>query len=165
VNTFEKVLGAVTEKMSWGARAAIVACVGLVVIDIIKRSLGFDIIPGVPEVVELIAAIILSMGIGYLTFVKGHVAVDVLVMRFRPRVQDIFEIVTSAISLGITILLTWGAFKFAMYNHSFGWITGYLRIPRAPFCYLVAVALALTCVVLIRDMVKAVIKTRTGGGA
>jgi TRAP-type C4-dicarboxylate transport system permease small subunit len=165
VNTFEKVLQSVTEKAAWVAQFAIVSCMAFVVFDIVKRSLGFGLVLGVPEVVELISAIILSMGIGYLTFVRGHVAVDVLVMRFRPRVQAIFEIVISAISLGIAVLLTWGMLQFAMYNQSAGWVTGALLIPRAPFQYVVTAALVLTCVVLIRDLVKAVIMVRTGGGA
>jgi TRAP-type C4-dicarboxylate transport system permease small subunit len=165
VNTFEKVLQFVTEKIAWVAQLAMVACMVLVVSDIVKRSLGFGIIPGVPEVVELISAVILSMGIGYLTFVRGHVWVDVLTMRFRPRGQVIFDLVASAISLGIAILLAWGLFKLAMYNQAAGWVTGALLIPRYPFVYTVAVSLALTCVVLIRDVVKAVIMLRKGGGA
>lgn len=165
MNTFEKVLGSVTDKLAWVAQWAMVGCMAFVVTDIIKRSLGFGLIPGVPEVVELISAVILSMGISYLTFVRGHVAVDILTMRLRPRVQAIFEIVTSAIALGITTLASWGMFKFAIYNQSAGWVTGSLLIPRHPFCYLVAGSLALTCVVLIRDLVSAAIKVRTGGGA
>ena len=165
MKTFEKVLRFTTERISLIAQFAIVACVGLVVADIIKRSLGFGLIPGVPEIVELIAAVILSMGIGYLTFVRGHVAVDVLTMRLRPRVQAILELVTSAIALGFTVLLAWGMFKFGIFNQGLGWMTGSLKIPRHPFCYLIAVSLSLTCVVLIRDMVSAAIKIRTGGGA
>ena len=163
MKTFEKALQSVTEKMAWGAELAIVSCMVFVVSDIVKRTLGFGLIPGVPEVVELMGAIILSMGIGYLTFVRGHVAVDVLVMRLRPRVRAIFDIVTSAIGLGMVVLLTRAVFQFAIYNQSAGWVTGSLGIPRAPFQYVVAVSLALTCVVLIRDIIKAAITARTGG--
>lgn len=165
MNTFDKVLRHVTEKMSWGAMAAIVVVVGLVVSDIIKRSLGFAMIRGVPETVELIAAVILSMGIAYLTFVRGHVAVGLLVDRFRPRVQAVFVLVTSVIALAFAIFLTRGLFEFAMYNQRVGWVTGYLEIPRHPFIYLTAGSMALTCVVLIRDLLKAVISLRKGGEA
>ena len=165
MKTFEKVLQSVTEKIAWVAQVAIVSCMVLVVSDIVKRSLGFGLIPGVPEMVELISAVILSMGIGYLTFVRGHVAVDVLTMRLRPRPRAITEVVTSAIALGITVLLTWGMVKFGILNQSQGWVTGHLQVPRAPFAYLIATSLALTCVVLIRDLVSAAIKVRTGGGA
>ena len=157
MNTFEKVLGFATEKMSYVAMAAILACVGLVVSDIVKRSLGFDMIPGVPELVPLISAIILSMGIGYLTFVKGHVAVGILVDRFAPRKQAVFEVVTYAISLAVTIFLTWAMFKFGLYNQHAGWHTGVLNIPLYLFICVVAGSLALTCVVLIKDLAKAVV--------
>ena len=165
MNTFDKVLQFATEKMSWGAIVAIVACVGLVVADIIKRSIGFAMIPGVPETVELIASVILSMGIPYLTFVRGHVAVGILVDRFRPRNQAVFVLVTSVIALAFAIFLTWGLFELAMYNQRVGWVTGYLKIPRHPFIYLTAASMALTCVVLIRDLLKAAITLRKGGEA
>jgi hypothetical protein len=48
-------------------------------------------------------------------------------------------------------------------NLRYGWVTGVLEIPRAPFMYLIAVSLALTCVVLVRDLIKAVMVIRKGG--
>jgi TRAP-type mannitol/chloroaromatic compound transport system permease small subunit len=165
VKTFEKVLGFVTEKMAWVAQWAMVGCVVLVVTDVTKRSAVGVPVPGVVEVVELIAAVILSMAIGYLTFVRGHVAVDVIVMRFRPQRQHIFDLVNSVISLFLAILLTYAIVKLGIVYQTSNWVTGSLWIPIYPFVYLVAAALALTCVVLIRDTVKAVIMLRTGGAA
>jgi len=165
VNTFEKVLRSVTEKMAFVSMVAIVACMVFVVSDIIRYHAIDKPIPGTHEVVELIAAVILSMGIAYLTFVRGHVAVGLIVDRFRPRVQAAFDVVTSAIALGFTIWLTAAMVKMAILNFRYGWVTGALGIPRYPFMYLISAALALTCVVLITHVVKAVIMVRTGGGA
>ena len=108
MNTFEKVLGFVAEKMAWIAMFAIVACMALVISDVVLYQAVHEPLPGTHEVVELIAAVILSMGIGYLTFVKGHVAVGILVDHFRPRVQAVFDLLTGVISLGFTIWLTQG---------------------------------------------------------
>ena len=157
MNTFEKVLRFITEKVAYGGMVAILVCVGLVVSNIVKRSLGFGLVTGTPELVELIAALILSLGIGYLTFVKGHVAVGILVDRFAPRKQAVFEVVTYAISLAVTIFLTWAMFKFGLYNQRAGWVTGVLNIPLYLFICVVAGSLALTCVVLIKDLAKAVV--------
>ena len=89
MNAFEKVMRFITEKMAWIAMIAILACVALVVTDVIRYQAVGKPVPGTHEVVELIASVILSMGIGYLTFVKGHVAVGILVDTFRPRVQAV----------------------------------------------------------------------------
>jgi TRAP-type C4-dicarboxylate transport system permease small subunit len=164
MNAFEKVLRFITEKMAWVAMIAIVACVALVVTDVIRYQAVGKPVPGTHEVVELIAAVILSMGIGYLTFVRGHVSVGLLVDRFRPRVQAVFDLVTGVIALGFTVWLTEGVVKMAIRNFRYGWMTGVLEIPRYPFMYLIAVALALACVVLLRDVIKAVIVIRKGGG-
>jgi TRAP-type C4-dicarboxylate transport system permease small subunit len=164
MNAFEKVLGSVAEKMAWIAMLAIVACMALVVTDVIRYQVVHKPIPGTHEVVELIASVILSMGIGYLSFVRGHVAVGILVDRFQPRVQAAFDLVTGVIALGFTIWLTVGVVEMAIRNFRYGWVTGVLEIPRAPFMFLIAVSLALTCMVLVRDVIKAVMVIRKGGG-
>ncbi len=161
MNAFEKVLGFVAEKMAWIAMLAIVVCMALVVTDVIRYQAVHKPLPGTHEVVELIASVILSMGIGYLTFVKGHVAVGILVDRFQPRVQAVFDLVTGVIALGFTIWLTQGMLEMGIRN--FGWVTGVLEIPRAPFIFLIAVSLALACMVLVRDVIKAVMVIRKGG--
>jgi TRAP-type C4-dicarboxylate transport system permease small subunit len=163
MNAFEKVLGFVAEKMAWIAMFAIVACMVLVVTDVIRYQAVHEPLPGTHEVVELIASVILSMGIGYLTFVRGHVAVGILVDRFRPRVQAVIDLVTGVIALGFTIWLTEGMLEMAIRIFRYGWVTGVLEIPRAPFMFLIAVSLTLACLVLVRDAIKAVMVIRKGG--
>jgi TRAP-type C4-dicarboxylate transport system permease small subunit len=153
----------ITEKMAWVAMFAIVVCMGLVVTDVIRYQLVHKPIPGTHEVVELIAAVILSMGIGYLTFVRGHVSVGLLVDLFRPRMQAVFDLFNSVVSLGFTIWLTEGVFEMAVRNYKYGWVTGVLEIPRHPFMFLIALSLALACVVLVRDAIRAVMVIRKGG--
>jgi TRAP-type C4-dicarboxylate transport system permease small subunit len=134
-----------------------------VVTDVIRYQAIHKPIPGTHEVVELIASVILSMGIGYLTFVRGHVAVGILVDRFQPRVQAVIDLLTGLIALGFTIWLTEGVVEMAIRNLRYGWVTGVLEIPRAPFMFLIAASLALTCMVLVRDVIKAVMAIRNGG--
>jgi len=164
MDAFEKALRFVTEKMAWVSMLAILACVALVMTDVVRYGLVGEPIPGAHEMVELIAAVILSMGIGYLTFVRGHVAVGILVDNFRPRTQAVYDLVGGVVSLGFTIWLTVGVYEMAMRNFRYGWVTGVLEIPRSPFMFLIALSLALTCVVLFRDLIQAVMVIRKGGG-
>jgi TRAP-type C4-dicarboxylate transport system permease small subunit len=163
VNTFEKVLQSLTDKFARIAMGAMVVCMVLVVSDVVKGKITGIPIPGTFETVELIAAVVMSMGISYLTFVRGHVWVGVIVDRFRPRTQAIFDIVNGAISLGITILLTRSMFLLASYSHIAGGQTQTLKIPLYPFIYVIAASLTVTCVVLIRDVVKAAITAKKRG--
>ena len=142
MKAFEKVLGFVAEKMAWIAMFAIVACMALVVTDVIRFRPVDEPLPGTHDCGADIG-VILSMGIGYLTFVRGHVAVGILVDPFRPRVQAVFDLVTGVISLGFTIWLTVGMLEMAIRNFRYGWVTGVLAIPRAPFMFLIALSLAL----------------------
>jgi TRAP-type C4-dicarboxylate transport system permease small subunit len=165
VKSFEKVLGSITEKATWIAMVAIVGCMLLVVSDVIKREAVIIPIPGVIEMVDLLGAVMMSMGMGYLALVKGHVDVSVLVERFPPRVRAFFDLVNSVIIFGFTILLTVGMVEFGILMQVTSQATPFLRIPEHPFIYLVAAGLALPCLVFIRDLVSAAIRIRKGGGA
>jgi len=164
MDAFEKAVQSITEKMAWISMVAVVGCVALVVSDVIKYNLIHEPIPGTHELVELIASVILSTSIAYVTFVKGHVSVDILVNRFRPRTQALYDLVNSIIALAFTAWLTAGVFVMAMRNHRYGWVTGVLQIPRAPFMFLIGAALGLTCLVLAMYGIKAVIELRKGDG-
>jgi len=164
MNAFEKAVQLITEKMAWVSMAAVVGCVALVMSDVIRYNLIHEPIPGTHELVELIASVILSTSIAYVTFVKGHVSVDILVDRLRPRTQAFFDLVNSIISLAFTAWLTVGVFIMAMRNHRYGWVTGVLQIPRAPFMFLIGMALGLTCLVLVMYLIRAVIQIRKGDG-
>ena len=164
MNAFEKAVQFTTEKMAWVSMVAVVGCVALVMTDVIRYNLMHEPIPGAHELVELIASVIMSTSIAYVTFVKGHVSVDILVDRFRPRTQAFFDLVNSIIALTFTAWLTVGVFIMAMRNLSYGWVTGVLQIPRAPFMFLIGATLGLTCLVLVMYAIKAVIELRKGDG-
>ena len=91
VKRFENVLRSITEKVAYAAMVALVGCTGLVVAHVVRRAFGLGLIPATNEVVTLLAGCILSLGIPYLTFVKGHVAVGILVDRLAPRKQAGFD--------------------------------------------------------------------------
>jgi TRAP-type C4-dicarboxylate transport system permease small subunit len=164
MNAFEKAVKFITEKMAWVSMVAVVGCVALVMTDVIRYTLIHEPVPGAHELVELIASVILSTSIAYVTFVKGHVSVDLLVDRFQPRTQVFFDLVNSIIALAFTAWLTVGVFIMAMRNHRYGWVTGVLEIPRAPFMFLIGTALGLTCLVLVMYAIRAVIELRKGDG-
>lgn len=162
MNAFEKVVQFVTEKMAWISMVAVVSCVALVMTDVIKYNLFQGQIPGTHELVELIASVIMSTSIAYVTFVRGHVSVGIMVDRFRPRTQAFYDLVNGIISLAFTAWLTVGVFIMAMRNLRYGWVTGVLQIPRAPFMFLIGATLVLTCLVLVMYLIKAVIVLRKG---
>jgi TRAP-type C4-dicarboxylate transport system permease small subunit len=157
VKRFENVLRSITEKVAYAAMVALVGCTGLVVAHVIRRAVGRGLITGTNELVTLLAGCILSLGIPYLTFVKGHVAVGILVDRLAPRKQAGFDVAVYAISLGITVFATWAMVKLGLRIREWGWNSGVLQIPLFYFNYMMAGSLALTCVVLAKDLAKAVI--------
>jgi TRAP-type C4-dicarboxylate transport system permease small subunit len=157
VKRFENVLRSITEKVAYAAMVALVGCVGLVIAHVVRRAFGLGLMTATNELVTLLAGCILSLGIPYLTFVKGHVAVGILVDRLAPRKQAGFDVAIYAISVAVTIFATWAMVELGLRNQDWGWNSGVLEVPLFYFNYLIAGSLALTCVVLIKDLAKAII--------
>ena len=96
----------------WLARAGSVGLavmMFLTLFDVIGRAFDHPI-SGSVEVTELIMGIMIYLGVGYTTFLRGHIRVDILIINFRPRIQAILDFITGLVGLFITILISWQLF-------------------------------------------------------
>ena len=96
----------------WLARAGSVGLavmMFLTLFDVIGRAFDHPI-SGSVEVTELIMGIMIYLGVGYTTFLRGHIRVDILIINFRPRIQAILDVITGLVGLFITILISWQLF-------------------------------------------------------
>lgn len=79
----------------------------LVFVDVVlryalNRPLGWSL-----EVSEYILVGIVSLGMAWLLREEGHVKVDFLINRLKPRAQDLVNGITSAINAIIMLIVTW----------------------------------------------------------
>ena len=81
--------------------------------DVIGRAFNVPI-TGAVEVTELIMGLMIYLGVGYTTFLKGHIRVDILISNFSARAQGILDTITGIIALIITALITWQLFRVAL---------------------------------------------------
>ena len=85
----------------WLARAGSVGLavmMFLTLFDVIGRAFDHPI-SGSVEVTELIMGIMIYLGVGYTTFLRGHIRVDILIINFRPRIQAILDFITGIVGL------------------------------------------------------------------
>ncbi len=96
----------------WLARAGSVGLAVMMLLtlfDVIGRAFNHPI-SGSVEVTELIMGIMIYLGVGYTTFLRGHIRVDILIINFKPRTQAILDFVTGLVGLFITVLISWQLF-------------------------------------------------------
>lgn len=151
----DKFMEALSWRISQVAQAALLTVMVLIVANIIVRE-PFKPIPGTVEMVEILGAIILGLGVAYCQQKKGHIAVSVLVNRFSERKQALVDSITSVLAIFFMGLLSWEMIRYAGSMLARGYTTGHLEIPIAPFIYVVAAGFIMLALVMFKDFLKAI---------
>lgn len=119
--------------------------------DVILRYVFNRPIVGSYDISEYMMAIVVSFGLAYCAFLKGHVRVDIIVSRFPQRVQEVFDCITGLLSVFLFVIITWQSFVYMQLLFSSGLKSTVLLIPRFPFVGLVFIGSAFITLVLIAD--------------
>ncbi len=134
---------------------ALVAVMLLIVTNVVVR-IPWKPLPGTVEIVELLGAILLGLGIAYCQQMKSHIFVSVLVDRFSPRTQALIDTLTGILALLVNSLLARQIFLYGSRMMTRGYSTGHLEIPLYPFIYLVSFGFFILSLVLLKDLLKSV---------
>ena len=111
----------------------------LTLFDVIGRAFDHPI-TGSVEVTELIMGLMIYLGVGYTTFLRGHIRVDILITNFSPRIQAILDSLTGLVALAITILISWHLFRQASARLAHNETTQIWEIDLWPFGFVMAAA-------------------------
>jgi TRAP-type C4-dicarboxylate transport system permease small subunit len=93
---------------------------------------------------------------------QSHLKVDLVVSRFSPRVQAVFDSITSMVGLIVVALIAWRSFLEGVAVRELNIISSLLRIPAYPFYYVVAAGCALLCLMMITQFVENIQKAVNG---
>ncbi len=149
---------------TWLARAGSVglaAMMFLTLFDVIGRSFDNPIVGSV-ELTELIMGLMIYLAIGYATFWRSHIRVDLLIGFMPPRVQALMDTLTYAIAIVFSVLLTWRLFVVATEKMTSGDITQIFEIPVSPAAYVMALASILLITTLVLQFILSIRHVFTG---
>ncbi len=127
----------------------------LTVADTILRYFRKPIV-GTYELVGLSAAVVLGFSIPYTTSVKGHIVVDFLTMKFKPKTKKFWLFVTRL--LGIFLFSFMGYEMMAMANdwRISGEVSATLKLPFYPIAFGIGICLFLQVLTLVADAISVV---------
>ena len=109
---------------------------------------------GTFELMGYFGAVITAFALGYTQISRGHIAVDVMVLRFSERTRRILNVINSLICTVFFALVTWQIAKYGTTLWKTGEVTETLRIIYYPFTYGVALGCALLSLVFLTDFLK-----------
>jgi TRAP-type C4-dicarboxylate transport system permease small subunit len=125
----------------------------LTVADVILRSFRRPII-GTYEIVALSGAVIIGFSIPLTSWIKGHVSVDLFVLKLSPKGRRIFNVVTKCFGIGLFLIIGWNLFILGMDLYKAREVTPTRHLPIHPVLYGIGVCCFLECLVLLCDIVK-----------
>ncbi len=119
-------------------------------------------VSGTFELMGYFGAVLTAFAMGYTQIKKGYIAVDIVVMGFSKRIQNVLNAANAIILTGFFVLVTWQISKYAANLRETGEVTETLQIIYYPFAYAVAVGCGALALVFFIGFLKTLIPIKEG---
>jgi TRAP-type C4-dicarboxylate transport system permease small subunit len=157
-----KIIHFLSRIMNIFASAVLVAMMLLTVADVCLRYFLRQPILGATELTENMMVCMAFFALAWCAGQQGHLRVDLVVSRFSPRMQAVFDSITSMVGLIIVALIAWRSFLEGLAVRQLNIISSLLKIPAFPFYYVVAAGCALLCLVMVAQFIRDINKAVNG---
>ncbi|KAA9029926.1 TRAP transporter small permease [Niallia endozanthoxylica] len=149
---FEKITLKISQLFAWISGSAVIVMMLLIVANGIKRVFSTPIL-GTTEIVGWLAAISVSFGLGYTQIHRGHVDIDLLVVKFPKVVQKVLRILVAFLSLAFFSIVGWQLFQYAISLSANNNVSQTLGIIYYPFVFLSSLGFLVFVLVLLKDLI------------
>ena len=122
--------------------------------DVTLRYVFNRPIVGSYDLTEYMMAIVVSFGLAYCAFFKGHVSVDIIVSHFPQRVQAVIDSITGLLAVTLFSVITWQSFVYMQLMFDSGLKSSVLLVPKFPFVGLVCLGSAFITIVLLANFLE-----------
>jgi TRAP-type C4-dicarboxylate transport system permease small subunit len=132
--------------------------------EIIGRYVFNFPIPGHVEIVELIMAGVVFLGIAYTERVGGHVRMELFVTRvLKGRAYHIAEVITATLSLFVYLFILTHSFEFALHAFEIGDTTPYINWPTWQSKLAIPIGSLFLCIRFAIEIVQHMAQVIVGG--
>jgi TRAP-type C4-dicarboxylate transport system permease small subunit len=161
IDSLEKLSRIIAKVLLWTAGGFMAAMITLTCANIFLRIVWVPI-AGTYELMGYFGAILTACALGYTQIKRGHIAVDILVLRFPGRTQRILNGVNHFICMIFFPLVAWQIAKYGRTLWKTGEVTETLQIVYYPFAFGVALGCAALSLVFFSNFLKCLFKERDG---
>lgn len=153
-----RAVASLSQALNIGAVIALVLMMLLSVADIFLRNSIKYAIPDSQELVQYLMICVGFWAMAWRAVKNGHVAVDLLVNRFSPRTQAVFDCITYFLGLGVCALISWRSFLEVPIVFRLNQSSIYLHVPVYPFYFILALGIAVLCLVMLTQLIQSIRK-------
>ena len=151
----EKISNALNQILLWIAGLFLIAMIAITGANIVSRLFGLPI-RGTFELMGYFGAVVTAFALGYTQIKRGHIAVDIVVLRFSEKTQRILHTVNHLICMAFFVIVAWQVSKYATTLWETGEVTETLQIVYYPFTYAVALGCLILAFTFFVDFLKSI---------
>ena len=125
----------------------------LTIADVILRLFRRPIV-GTYELVAFSGGVVIGFSVPFTSWVRGHVCVDFLILRFSQKIRNVFNIITRCLVICLFLLIGWNLMKYGMDLYKSGEVSLTLQMPFYPVAYGIGICCFFQCLVLLCDILQ-----------
>ena len=142
-----------SEILLWIAGFLLLIMILLICSNVFLRVVWIPV-KGTFELMGYLVAIVTAFALGYTQIKRGHIAVDIVVLRFSKKLQRILNCINGFICTVFFAIVSWQIARYATTLLKTGEVTETLRIIYYPFTYGVALGCAALSLVFFTNFLK-----------
>lgn len=158
IDRLDKIAKTFSRWVSWIAGLGVVSMLALTVADIIGIKIFKAPVPGAIEIVAFLGIVITAFSLAYTQSQKAHIQVEFFVMRLPDRIRAGVAAFTSLLGIALFALLCWQSVEYGLSLQASGEVSMTSRIPFYPFVYAIAFCCIPTCLVLLVEFLKSIMR-------
>jgi len=152
----EKINNILSRALLWIAGLFLLAMITITGANIVIRLFWLPI-RGTFELMGYFGAVVTAFALGYTQIKHGHIAVDIVVLRFSKNTQRTLHAINHLVCMVFFIIVSWQVSKYATTLWETGEVTETLQIVYYPFTYAVALGCLILAVTFFVDFLKSIL--------
>jgi len=143
------------EGLAWTAAALLGAMMLFSVTDMVMRGFGITV-AGSYEVIGWLSAVAMALALGTVQRHKGHVAMELVVVKLGRRSRALVEAMMALISLALFAVVAFYVVRYGRVLHETGSLSETLRVIVYPWVYVVGLGCAGLTLALLVDCLRSI---------
>lgn len=155
IHLLDRASALLNEGLAWTAAAMLAAMMLFSVADMVMRGFGVTV-AGSYEVIGWLSAAAMALALGTVQRHKGHVAMELVVVKMGQRSRALTEALMALISLALFAVVAFYVARYGRVLHETGSLSETLRIIVYPWVYVVGLGCAGLTLALLVDFLRSV---------
>lgn len=155
IRLLDRASAVLNEGLAWAAAAMLGAMMLFSVADMVMRGFGVTV-AGSYEVIGWLSAAAMALALGTVQRHKGHVAMELVVVRLGRRRRALTDASMALISLALFAVVAFYVARYGRVLHETGSLSETLRIIVYPWVYVVGLGCAGLTLALLVDFLRSV---------